>query len=113
MGFSQSRDRTWVSCIAGRFLYPTELHVGFNGYFITALPLKHSFTKLNLNLIKLLSRKGEEQVKQCNQLNPKYETSNRTSDQFLQQIGEKRDREDLEEKEKRRKEKRRGTSYET
>ena len=31
-------------------------------------------------------------MKQCNQLNPKYETSNRTSDQFLQQIGEKRER---------------------
>ena len=43
-------------------------------------------------------------MKQCNQLNPKYETSNRTSDQFLQQIGEKRDREDLEEKEKRKNE---------
>ena len=62
-----------------QFLYWTELHVGFNGCFVTALPLKHS----------LLSRKGKEQVKQCNQLNPKYEKSNRTSDQFLQQIGGK------------------------
>ena len=42
-------------------------------------------------------------MKQCNQLNPKCEKSNRTSDQFLQQIGKKR--EDLGEKEKRKNEK--------
>ena len=31
-------------------------------------------------------------MKQCNQLNPKCEKSSRTSDQFLQQIGEKTER---------------------
>ena len=43
-------------------------------------------------------------MKQCNQLNPKCEKSNRTSDQFPNKKG-KREREDLGEKEKRKNEK--------